>query len=284
MRSLLFVPGDSDRKIAKGFGSTADALIIDLEDAVAPARKKEARALCAEVLTAPRNGKRVIVRINAFDTPHALVDLAAVVRGRPDGVMLPKCLGLEDVRRLDAYLTALEARDEIETGAISTYPIVTESAPAVLALADYRAPLPRVAGLLWGGEDLAADIGAVANREPDGRYRPLFQAARSQCLLAASSLDAAAIDAVYVNFRDPDGLRAEAEEAARDGFTAKAAIHPDQIEIINAAFTPSADAIAHAKAVLAAFENAESGVASLNGRMLDAPHLKIAHRTLASSR
>jgi citrate lyase subunit beta/citryl-CoA lyase len=280
MRSLLFVPGDSDRKIAKGFGSAADAIILDLEDAVAPGRKAEARALCAEVLGAPRNGKLVIVRINAFDTPHALDDLAAIVRGHPDGVMLPKCQGPDDVRRLADMIEILEVRDDLDGMPIDIYPIVTENARAVLSLTDYRKPMPRVAGLLWGGEDLGADIGASHNRESDGRYRPLFEAARSQCLLAATALEAAPIDAVYVDFRNPEGLRAEAEQAARDGFTAKAAIHPDQIDIINAAFTPSVEAIAHAKAVIAAFDNAESGVASLNGRMLDAPHLKGARRIL----
>ncbi len=284
MRSLLFVPGDSERKIAKGFGTPADALILDLEDAVAPSRKEAARALCAEVLGSPRNGKRVIVRINAFDTPHALHDLAAIVRGNPDGVMLPKCQGPADMRRLADMIEILEVREDLGEGQIEIYPIATETAQAVLSLAEYRAPLRRVAGLLWGGEDLGADIGASANREANGRYRPLFEAVRNQCLLAASAMEAAAIDAVYVDFRNPDGLRAEAEQAARDGFTAKAAIHPDQIAIINAAFTPGAEAIAHAKAVLAAFENTESGVASLNGRMLDAPHLKGARRILERAR
>ena len=281
MRSLLFVPGDSERKIEKALGSRADALILDLEDAVAPARKSEARAICSKALAASRNGKHVIVRINAFDTPHALRDLAAVVRGKPDGVMLPKCLGVDDVGRLDAYLTALEARDDLKPGGIAIYPIVTESAPAVLALGDYRKPMQRVAGLLWGGEDLAADIGSIANRDASGRYRPLFEAARSQCLLAASAMQTGAIDAVYVSYRDSEGLRSEAEEAARDGFASKAAIHPDQIDIINAAFTPSAEEVAHAKAVIAAFDNADSGVASLNGQMLDAPHLRSARRILA---
>ena len=281
MRSLLFIPGDSDRKIAKGFGSAADVLILDLEDAVAVERKEKARGLCKEALATPRHGKRVIVRINEINTPDALRDLAAVICGRPDGVMLPKCRGLEDLRRLDDYLSALEVREDLKAGAVSIYPIITETAHAVLALGDYRAPHARVAGLLWGGEDLSADIGAGSNRDMNGRYRPLFEAVRNQCLLVASAMEATPIDAVYVDFRDPEGLKGEAEEAARDGFSAKAAIHPDQIDIINAAFTPSAESVAYARSVLAAFDTAESGVASLNGRMLDAPHLKSARRVLA---
>ncbi len=281
MRSLLFIPGDSDRKIAKGFGSAADVLILDLEDAVAVERKEKARGLCKEALATPRHGKRVIVRINELSTPDALRDLAAIISGRPDGVMLPKCRGLEDLRRLDDYLAALEVREDLETGAVSIYPIITETATAVLALSDYRAPHARVAGLLWGGEDLSADIGASSNRDMNGRYRPLFEAVRNQCLLAASAMEATPIDAVYVDFRNPEGLKAEAENAARDGFTAKASIHPDQIDIINAAFTPSVEAVAYARSVLAAFDTSESGVASLNGRMLDAPHLNSARRILA---
>ncbi|NDA45728.1 MAG: CoA ester lyase [Alphaproteobacteria bacterium] len=284
MRSLLFVPGDSERKIEKGFGSAADALILDLEDAVAIPKKDLARALCADVLRTARNGKSVIVRINAFETPFALQDLADIIKGKPDGIMLPKCQSLDDVARLITYLDILEIREGIEPGAIAIYPIVTETARSVLALSDYRKPMARIKGLLWGGEDLAADIGALANRDRAGHYTSLFASARSLCLLAAAALEAEAIDAVNVNFRDLDALRLEAEQAAQDGFSAKAAIHPDQIDVINQAFTPSAEAVSHAKAILEAFKQSDSGVASLNGRMIDAPHLRSARKILHRNR
>jgi citrate lyase subunit beta / citryl-CoA lyase len=281
MRSLLFVPGDDERKIMKALDSAADALILDLEDAVAPARKAAAREICANTLRSTSTTKKLFVRVNALDTAETLADLAAVVRGRPYGIMLPKCRGGDDVRRVGDYLSALEARDDIERGATRVLPIATENGASLFGLGTY-AGAERLCGILWGGEDLAADIGAVANRDTDGRYTAPYTLARSLTLLAAAAAQVDAVDAVYTNFRDIEGLKAEAAEALRDGFSAKAAIHPDQVEPINAAFTPSGADVAWAERVIAAFDAAPSaGVAALDGRMLDRPHYRSAQRVLA---
>ena len=225
IRSLLFVPGDSERKIAKAQSSAADALILDLEDSVVPAKRTAARELCRATLEAG-SGKKLFVRINALNTDDALLDLAAVVRGRPYGIMLPKCGSARDIHILDRYLSALETRDGIPSGTTKVLPIVTETGASMFGAGSYRETTPRLVGLLWGGEDLAADIGARTNRDAEGRYGPAFELARTLCLLAATAARATAVDAVYTDFRNPSGLRAEAETAARDGFTAKAAIHP----------------------------------------------------------
>ena len=284
IRSLLFVPGDSERKIAKAQSSAADALILDLEDSVVPEKRAAARELCFATLQAG-SGKRIFVRINALNTDDALLDLAAVVRGRPNGIMLPKCSSARDIHILDRYLSALETRDGIPPGTTRVLPIVTETAASLFGTVSYREDTPRLTGLLWGGEDLAADIGARTNRDPEGRYAPTFELARTLCLLAATAAHATAVDAVYTDFRNPDGLRAEAETAARDGFTAKAAIHPDQAVIINEVFTPSADEIAHARRVVELFEGGEAAsVVALDGKMLDRPHLTMAKRLLSRAR
>jgi citrate lyase subunit beta/citryl-CoA lyase len=281
VRSLLFVPADSERKIAKGRASPADALILDLEDSVLPERRAMARELCRATLLAPSGSQKLFVRINALDTPDALADLAAVVRGQPAGIMLPKCMGAAEALRLSDILSGLEARDAVPQGQTRILAILTETAGAMLDAASYRTThVPRLAGLLWGGEDLAADIGATTNRTPDGAYAPLYQLARSLCLLAATAAHVAPIDAVFTDFRDSTGLAAEATQAAASGFTAKAAIHPDQVETINRAFTPSGEALARAEEVLAAFAASGNGVASLGGRMLDEPHRKAALRLL----
>ena len=283
MRSLLFVPGDDERKIAKGLASTADALILDLEDAVAPHRKQAARELCANTLASARTSKQLFVRINGLDTADALADLAAIAAGRPFGIVLPKCRGGDDVRLVGHYLSALEARDEVPLGQIRVLPIVTETGAAMFGLGSYaNPPLPRLFGMLWGGEDLAADIGAITNREADGRYAAPYELARSLCLLAATAASVIAVDAVYTDFRDVAGLKEEAIRAQRSGFSAKAAIHPDQIEPINAAFTPSPPDIEWAQRVVAAFDACpEAGVASVDGKMLDRPHYRSALGVLA---
>lgn len=281
MRSLLFVPGDDERKIAKGLGSAADALILDLEDAVAPARKGAAREICAKALQSANTTKKLFVRVNALDTGQTLADLAAVVRGRPYGIVLPKCRGGDDARLVGHYLSVLEAREGIESGATRILPIATENGASMFGLGSY-AGVERLCGIFWGGEDLAADLGAVANRDTHGRYTAPYELARSLTLFAAAAAQVDAVDAVYTNFRDLEGLRAEAAEALRDGFSAKAAIHPDQIEPINAAFTPSAADVAWAKRIVAAFdESPGAGVASLDGKMLDRPHYRSAQRVLA---
>lgn len=281
IRSLLFVPGDSERKIEKALASPADALILDLEDAVAPERRGIAREICAEALRSSQTRQRLFVRINALDTADALPDLAAVVGARPFAIMLPKCRSAADVLRLDHYLSALEAKEQAQVGKILVMPIVTETGEAMFGLGSYGEGTPRLAGMLWGGEDLAADIGAHGNRDASGRYGFLYQLARGRCLLAATAARAVAVDAVYTDFRDLNGLRDEACVAALDGFTAKAAIHPDQAEVINEAFTPTREQAERAQRIVDAFAAVPgAGVAALDGRMLDRPHLIMAQRIL----
>ena len=285
MRSLLFVPGDDERKIAKGLASAADALILDLEDSVAQQRKPAARELCAATLAAGARMK-LFVRINALDTPAALLDLAAVVKARPYGIMLPKCRSSEDVRLVSHYLTALEVRDGVTAGEIRILPIVTETGGSMFGfggIGNYDTPpIPRLYGMLWGGEDLAADLGAITNRDEDGRYAAPYLMARSLCLFASAAASVVAVDAVYTHFRDSAGLRKEAVEALHSGFSAKAAIHPDQIAIINEAFTPSAADVEAAQRVIAAFDASPgAGVVAVDGKMLDRPHYRTAQRVLA---
>jgi citrate lyase subunit beta/citryl-CoA lyase len=284
IRSLLFVPGDSERKIAKAQSSAADALILDLEDSVVPENRTVARELCLATLQAG-GPKPMLIRVNALETPDALLDLAAVVRGQPYGIMLPKCNSARDIHCLDHYLSALEIRDGISPGATKVLPIITETGASMFGAATYCQTTPRLAGLLWGGEDLAADIGARGNRDVHGRYEPIFELARSFCLLAATAARVMAVDAVYTDFRNAEGLQAEAAAAARSGFAAKAAIHPDQAVIINEVFTPSADEIAHARRVVDLFEGGETtSVVALDGKMLDRPHLTMAKRVLSRVR
>jgi len=282
MRSLLFVPAHDARKLAKGLDCGADALIIDLEDAVPEAHKTQARGLCAEFVAQHHGRLPLIVRVNALDTGLLLNDLAAVVRARPYGIMLPKCRSGHDVALVDYYLSALEARDGLPPGSVRILPIVTESAAALFELGSYAQAGPRLCAMMWGGEDLAADVGTLANRDTQGRYTAPYQLARSLTLMGASAAQVPAIDAVYTNFRDPESLQAEAAEALRDGFSAKAAIHPDQIGPINAAFTPSPVDVAWATRVIAAFNDTPGkGAIVLDGKMLDRPHHRSAQRMLA---
>ena len=283
-RSFLFVPGDSERKLARAAGSGADALILDLEDSVASSRKASARAMAAEYLgSADPTGPACWVRINPLDTPDALADLAAAVRARPAGIMLPKAEGPEDIVRLGHHLSALEVRDGLAADTIPILPVATETARAVLALYRYaQAVPPRLFGLTWGAEDLSAVLGASNYRRADGRLDATYATVRSLALLAAKACGVAAIDTVYPDFRDTDGLTADTLSARREGFTGRLAIHPDQVAIINAAFSPSAEEVAHAKRVVAAFAaDPAAGVISLDGRMLDLPHLKQAQHLLA---
>lgn len=282
MRSLLFVPGHDERKLNKGLDSGADALIVDLEDAVPLAHKAQARSTSADFVRAHTLRMPLLVRVNALETGMLLADLAAVVGARPHAIVLPKCRGAQDVALVSAYLDALEAREGLPAASIGVLSIATESAQATLGAASYgQHPSPRLCGLMWGGEDLAADMGTQANRGADGRYTAPYTLARSLTLLGASAAQVPAIDAVYTNFRDADGLRAEAQEAVRDGFSAKAAIHPDQIAVIHAAFTPSDAEVARARQVVQAFDaEPEKGAISLDGRMLDRPHYRSALRVL----
>jgi len=286
VRSLLFVPGDDERKLDKGLASAADALILDLEDAVAPARKSAARELCARTIASAKSPKQLFVRVNGLDTGDTLSDLAAVVAARPFGIVLPKCRGGEDVRALADHLSQLEAKAGVAPGQTRILPIATENGASMFGLGSYGPPAhPRLCGLMWGGEDLAADLGAIGNRDARGAYTDPYQLARSLCLYAAAAVSLPAIDAVYTNFRDTEGLKAEAVEGLRDGFSAKAAIHPDQVAPINAAFTPTAADVERAQRIVAAFETSTAtGVASLDGRMLDRPHLRSAQRVLERAR
>lgn len=281
LRSLLFVPGDREDLILKALASTADAVIVDLEDAVAPEAKARARDVAADVVGgADRRGKAVFVRVNAFDTGLTAGDAAAVAAARPFGLMLPKAGGAADVLRLSHMLDALEAREGIVAGATRIVTVATETAAATLALgAPQAAGLDRLWGLLWGGEDLSAALGVSANRDAAGDYTFLFQFARSQALFAANALGVVPVDAVYADFRDLDGLAREVLAARRDGFTAKAAIHPVQVEVINRLLTPTAEELDWARQVVALL--ADRGVARLEGRMVDIAHKRIALRLLA---
>lgn len=281
MRSMLFVPGDSEKKLAKGWESGSDALILDLEDSVATDRKKEARQISRAFLAANKVGPKRFVRINPLVTPYAIDDLAAVVGGAPDGIVLPKCASAADIVAVNHYLSALESREGLPLDRIQILPIVTETAGAMFTLGSYTGLGTRLCGMMWGCEDLAADVGASINRSPDNMYLAPFDLARSLCLFAAAAAGVPAIDTVFTDFKDMAGLERESLNAERIGFTAKAAIHPAQIEVINRAFTPDEAAIAWAKKVVAAFQSsAQVGVIGIEGKMLDRPHLRAAERVL----
>ncbi|WP_333903269.1 CoA ester lyase [Achromobacter insolitus] len=285
MRSLLFVPGDSERKLAKAPASGADALVLDLEDSVDAARLPQARGMVREYLQArPQSGPALWVRVNPLDSGLALDDLAAVVRAAPDGILLPKCEGRADIVTLDHYLRALEAREGLPIGGIGIIPVATETPAAMFNLGSYVDCSARLRGLTWGAEDLAAAVGAISNREEDGEYEFSYRLARSLCLLGAQAAGVIPIDTICANFRDAEGLRRDAKRARRAGFLGKIAIHPDQIAIINEAFTPSSDEIAKARRIVAAFHQSPGvGTLQLDGEMLDRPHLKQALRVLAGA-
>lgn len=287
MRSLLFVPGDSERKLEKGFSSPTDVVIVDLEDSVAAASKAAARRIAADFIAARRGDTRAAIFVRVNDLASGLTDddLAALVPARPDGIMLPKAGGGHDVQQLSAKLRVHEAEAGLLDGGTRILPIITETAAAVLAVATYAGASARLAGLTWGAEDLSAAIGARTARDAGGRYTDVFRLARALTLLAASSADVVAVDTVYPNFRDAAGFAAECAEAERDGFTAKMAIHPDQVPVINAAFTPAREAIERSAAIVAAFAEAGNpGVISLDGSMVDRPHLRLAERLLARAK
>ncbi|MBA3449266.1 MAG: CoA ester lyase [Pseudaminobacter sp.] len=284
MRSLLFVPGDSERKLEKGFSAGADVVIVDLEDSVAAENKVEARRIAADFIRgrqrAPDAGA-IYVRINDLSTGLADDDLSALVGAKPDGIMLPKSNGGADVQQLSVKLRVHEAENGLPDGGIAIIPIITETANGLLSAASYVDASSRLAGMTWGAEDLSAAIGARSARDDGGRYTDVFRLARAMTILGASAANVAAIDTVFVDFRDMDGLRAECLDAERDGFTGKMAIHPAQVPFINEAFTPSPEAVAQAKAVVAAFQVAGNpGVVGLDGRMYDRPHLRRAERLL----
>ena len=281
LRSLLFVPGDSERKFAKAQTTGADALILDLEDSVAPSAKPAARERVAGLLATSARDWAFFVRINAFDSGFALGDLAAVVKPGLDAIMLPKAEGAADVERLAHYLEAFETAAGMPAGAVKICVIATETAQAMFRLSSYAPAHPRLAALTWGGEDLAAALGASTNREPDGRWAFPYEVARAHALFAACAADVTPIDTVDANFRDLAALEADCRRSRRDGFLGRMAIHPDQVAVINACYSPSEAEIAFARRVVAAFEAApDSGALSLDGRMIDIPHLKAAKKLL----
>src|SRR3954454_21692905 len=280
MRSLLFVPADSERKLARGLESGADALILDLEDSVAASNRATARKLAREFLEAHGPDRiRRYVRVNPLASGLALDDLAATIPGRPDGVLLPKCVP-DDVHTLDNYLSAFEAASGAPVGATRIVAIATETLQAVFALGGYAGVSPRVEAITWGAEDLSACLGGN-NKTIEGEYDGPYQLARSLCLLAAGAAEVVAIDTIYTDFKDPEGLRAECLAARRSGFAAKMAIHPAQLAIINEAFSVSAAEREWAERVIAAFAgNPNAGTLALDGKMIDKPHLTLARRLL----
>ncbi len=283
-RSMLFVPGDSERKLSKGESSPADALILDLEDSVAPDRTAIARDMVRAYLQSrpDRSKQQLWVRINPLATEKGLPDLAAVVAGKPDGIILPKTDSGADIVLLDNYLTALETREGLTVGRIRAIPVATETAKAVFTLGTYAGTSPRLAGMTWGAEDLPAALGASTNKNPSGGYAFTYELARSLCLAGAVAADVQPLDTVYVDFRDPAGLEADCKASRQLGFTGRIAIHPDQIKVINSAYSPDAAEIAYARRVVDAFAASPgTGVVGLDGKMLDMPHLKQANRLLA---
>jgi citrate lyase subunit beta/citryl-CoA lyase len=285
MRSLLFIPADSPKKLAKGLTSGADALLLDLEDSIATDQKEAARQGALEFLQAHRDiadRPRLIVRINGFDTGFTDSDLDVIVAGMPDAVMFPKAEGGAAVVHLDAKLTAREAMHGLDEGSVKIIAIATETAKALFLAGTYVDASPRLIGLTWGAEDLSAELGADANRDADGHFLDPYRLARCLCLAGAAAALVQPIDTVHVDFRNEANLRRECDDARRDGFTGKMAIHPAQVAIINEAFTPSAEAIAHAKAVIEAFAQAPGGgVVGIGGKMYDRPHLVRAQALLA---
>lgn len=286
LRSFMFVPADSDRKYEKAQDTGADALILDLEDSVSPASKAAARAALGGRIDAAC-GKRdwsFWVRVNPFGTGLTEGDLDAVVRPGLDGIMLPKAQGGADVARLAALLDPLERAAGMPAGRVRIVTVATETPAAMFNLASYAPAHPRLAALTWGAEDLAACIGATANRDMRGDWTDPYRLARSLCLYAAAHAGVPAIDTIHSDFRDAEGLEATCREARRDGFTGQLAIHPAQVPIINRAFAPPDEDLALARRIVAAFDADPSlGAVGIDGKMYDIPHLKQARRVLASA-
>jgi citrate lyase subunit beta/citryl-CoA lyase len=285
MRSLLFVPADGGTKLDKAMASGADAVIVDLEDSIAPERKAEARRSAADFLRGAVHADRrarLIVRVNGLASGLTDADLDTVVPARPDLIMLPKAEGGGDIVHIDAKLGAREATSGLTEGSIKIVAIATETASALFLAGTFRGASARLEGLTWGAEDLSAELGAQATRDADGRLLDVYRLARMLCLAGAAAAQVQAIDTVMVDFRDLAALRRETEEARRDGFTGKMAIHPAQVPVINEVFTPTPAQIAEARAVIAAFEaNPGKGTIGIDGVMHDRPHLERAKRLLA---
>src|SRR3954466_1707262 len=284
MRSFLFIPGDSPKKLDKGMGSGADALLLDLEDSISPQNKVEARATTLAFLKEAvpvKQRPRIYVRINGLQTGLTDADLDAIVAGQPDGVMFPKAEGGAAVTHCDAKLTAREAIHGLPDGALDIIAIATETAQAIFLAGTYGGASKRLKGLTWGAEDLSVELGAEANRDLDGHFLAPYQLARSLCLAGAAAAQVQAIDTVYVDFRNDTGLRRECEEARRDGFTGKMAIHPAEGRAGNEGVPTAVEGTKRAEAVVAAFaENPGAGTVGIGGVMYDRPHLERARQLL----
>lgn len=290
LRSMLFVPADSERKLAKSVGSPADVLILDLEDSVAESRKAVARQMATEFITAHAAtiGAKLFVRINPLDTSLAMGDLAAAVVPGLAGILLPKTKSAACIVQLGHGLDALEARAGLAPGSVKIVPVATETPQAMLNMQSFCQPastLARLAGVTWGAEDLSAAIGAVSNKDEDGTYAPLYQLAASYCLAAAAAAGVPPIDTLHADFRDSAGLAGACRASRRRGFRGRIAIHPDQVETINTAYSPSTAELEHARRIVAAFAaQPDAGTLSLDGVMIDKPHLTQALRTLDAAR
>src|SRR5664280_2867202 len=284
MRSLLFVPADGGAKLDKAMASGANAVILDLEDSITPERKAHARAAALEFLKAANTKKqrpRLLVRINGLDTGMTDADLDAVVPGKPDAILFPKAEGGASVTHLDAKLTAREAIAGLPDGSIKILAQAVESAVGLFLAGTFRDSSKRLIGLTWGPEDLSAELGAEANRDAAGELTEPYRLARSMCLYAAAAAKLPAIETVYVDFRNSEGLRRDTQDSRRDGFAGRLAIHPAQVAVINEVFTPSPEQIAKAKAVIAAFAaQPGAGAVGIDGKMYDQPHLKRAQALL----
>lgn len=282
MRSWLFAPGDSERKMAKALEGPADIVLLDLEDAVASESKPVARKLVHDFLISNAASRaRIWVRVNPLDGPHTLDDLVAIMPAHPGGIMLPKVYGRQDVELLDNYLTAFEAAQGLERGSTPVIVLATETAEAMFHTGDYKGA-PRLAALTWGAEDLADSVGANSNRNADGGYAFTYELARSLTLLGAAAAGVPAIETICADFKDMDALRLRAARVRRDGYRGMLAIHPAQVDVINAAFTPSAEEIAEAREIVALFAaNPGVGTIGWKGGMLDRPFLSRAQQLLA---
>ena len=279
LRSLLFVPADSEKKLAKSKSSPADALILDLEDSVAAESRPKARDMVREFLKETHK-QAIWVRINPLGSEDFIRDIEAVTASKPAGYVVPKPDGPQALSVIDAHLITREMLAGLPHGSIKLLPVATETPVAAMSLQDYRSPPPRLAAMTWGAEDLSAALGAATNRDESGEFLLTYKIVRSLCLIAAKAADVPAIETLHADFRDAKGLERAARAAQREGFAGMLAIHPDQAAIINDAFTPSSADVEHAKKVVAAFAGG-AGVASLDGKMLDQPHLKQAKNVLA---
>lgn len=288
MRSLLFVPADAGPKLDKAMASGADAVIIDLEDSITPERKAHARAACLEYLKAhiaKPDRPHLLVRINGLDTGMTDADLTAIVPGKPDMILFPKAEGGASLAHLDAKLTAQEAIAGVPEGAIKVLAQNVESAMGIFLAGTFRDVSQRLIGMTWGPEDLSAELGAEANRDANGQLTEPYRLARSICLFGAAAARVPAIETVYVDFRNSEGLRRYTTDSRRDGFTGRLAIHPAQVPVINDVYTPSAEQIEKAKAVIAAFAaQPDAGAVGIDGKMFDRPHLIRAQRLLATAK